>query len=145
MHTLHTYLHWFLLLHLQVCLHCLYWEWLKVRLSVPQILLVVTLFPIGTWQLLSNDVAVETDWNVRHFGHEGVRQLQCEDLCGRNVLHFNLFPLLCDCSTIAQSHLCCSNEPLPNYFQLFSINVQKYKHPENYILQLKLNKQNETS
>ena len=36
------------------------------------------------------------------------------DLCGRNVLHFNLFPLLRDCSTIAQSYLCRSFEPLSN-------------------------------
>ena len=32
-------------------------------------------------------------------------------LRSRNVLHFNLFLLLRDCSTIAQSYLCCSNEP----------------------------------
>ena len=61
-----------------------------------------------TGQLLGNHVAVETDWNVRRFDHESLRQLQCivtdEDLHVRNVLHFNLFLLLRDCSTIAQSY-----------------------------------------
>ena len=38
-------------------------------------------------QLLSNHIVVETDWNV---------------------LHFNLFPLLCDCSTVAKSYECLS-------------------------------------
>ena len=61
-----------------------------------------------TGQLLSNHVAVETDWNGRCFGREGLRQLQCsivtdKDLRGRNVSHFNLVPLLRDCSTITQS------------------------------------------
>ena len=27
-----------------------------------------------------------------------------EDLRGRNILHFNLFPLLRDCSTVAQPY-----------------------------------------
>ena len=62
-----------------------------------------------TGQLLSNHVAVETDCNVRCFDCEGLCQLQCivtdEDLHGQNVLHFNLFPLLRDCSTIVQSIL----------------------------------------
>ena len=30
-----------------------------------------------TGQLLSNHVAVETDWNVRRFNHKGLHQLQC--------------------------------------------------------------------
>ena len=71
-------------------------------------------------QLLNNHVAIETDWNVRRLDCEGFHQLQCivtdEDLRGRNVLHFNWFLLLRDCSTIPQPYLCCSNEPLPNYW-----------------------------
>ena len=47
-----------------------------------------------TGQLLSNHVAVETDRNVRRFDCEGL-----------NILHFYLFPLLHDCSTIAQFRL----------------------------------------
>ena len=73
----------------------------------------------STGQLLNNHVAVETDRNVRRFDREGLRQLQFlvtdEDLSGRNVLHFYLFLLLCDCSEIAQSYLCRSNEPLKVY------------------------------
>ena len=38
-----------------------------------------------------------------------------EDFRGQNVLHFNLFPLLRDCSTVAQPYQCCSNEPLLNH------------------------------
>ena len=37
-----------------------------------------------------------------------------EDLHSRNVLHFNLFSLLLDCSTVAQPYPCRINEPLPN-------------------------------
>ena len=44
-----------------------------------------------------------------------------EDLCGQNVLHFNLFSR--DCSTIAQSYLCRSNEPLPNCRNVKCVNV----------------------
>ena len=29
-----------------------------------------------------------------------------EDLCSRNVVHFNLFPLLRECSTVAQPYTC---------------------------------------
>ena len=68
-----------------------------------------------TGQLVSSHVAVETDWNVRCFDREGLRQLQCID-----VLHYNLFPLLRDCSAIAfgQSYLCRSKEPLLNLYIL---------------------------
>ena len=60
---------------------------------------------VGLGKLLSNHVAVKKiDRNVRRFDREGLRQLQRivtdEDLRSRNVLHFYLFQLLRDCSTI---------------------------------------------
>ena len=74
---------------------------------------------------MTKTFAVETSYISICFHREGLRQLQCskmtnddEDLHGRNVLHFNMFPLLRDCSTITQSYLCHSNEPLPNYRSL---------------------------
>ena len=57
-----------------------------------------------------NRLKCKTIWLRRS---SSVTTLIC--LRGRNVLHFNLFPLLRDCSTIAQSYLCHSNEPLPTY------------------------------
>ena len=60
-------------------------------------------------QLLSNHVAVETDRNVRRFNRKGLRQWEGivtdVDPRDRNVLHFYLFLLLCDCSAIAQCYV----------------------------------------
>ena len=65
--------------------------------------------------MLSNHVAVEIDGNVKRFDHEGLRQLQC----GQNVLHYYLFQLLRDCSTIA---------PPPTYAIAMSLYQIKYYH-----------------
>ena len=54
-----------------------------------------------TGQLLSKHVAVE--------------KIEMQDVLTAKSSHFYLFLLLRVCSTIAQSYLCHSNEPLPNY------------------------------
>ena len=54
-----------------------------------------------------------------------------EDLRGRNTLHFNLFPLLRECSTTAYSYLCRSNEPLSIYQIL--LYLQSELNSQNFI------------
>ena len=100
MHTPHTCVH----THTHI-----YHTWFFSHITNRYNLIEAHCYGIGrTGQLLSNHVAVETDGNVRRFDREGLRQLQCivtnKDLRGQNVLHFHLFPLLRDCSTIAQSY-----------------------------------------
>ena len=46
-----------------------------------------------------------SSWYIYHSCNSQLRSFVAdEDLRGRNVLHFNLFPLLRDCSTVAQPH-----------------------------------------
>ena len=69
----------------------------------------------GAGQLLSNHVAVETDWNVRRFDREGLRQLLMKTF----AVEASYISICFNCYVIAQQlphpYLCRSNGPLPNY------------------------------
>ena len=89
---------------------------------------------IEAGQLLNNHVAVETDRNVRRFNREGLRQLQC-CLRSRNVLHFNLFQLLHDCSTIAPPPTYAVAMSLYQIIFRYSIGGVHIEYPNTIIIQ----------